>query len=288
MPDVPDEIESRYYEAQAFDSDHARTVRSHYLPFVAGRDLLVELGCGRGEFLSVVAEAGAVGRVLGVDIDPAMVAAVRAAGHEAVEADLLDYLRDTDDRPDAVFLAHVIEHLTVGDAFAMLARLAELMPPGGRLVVVTPNPACLANLTNDFWSDPTHVRLYSLDLLRFLLEQTGFDVVDAAGNPLDVPGPPPLLLAPVTELPAWGAAEVTLPLPRGITYDADAVGVADLLTEVAELRNALATVVHWLGTYDDRLADVRHLTEALARSHDTALAHHYGPNEIYVVGERRP
>ncbi|MEZ5208020.1 MAG: hypothetical protein R2690_13840 [Acidimicrobiales bacterium] len=81
MP-LPDEIEHRYYTSQGFDPAHARQVRSHYLPFVDGRELLVELGCGRGEFLEVASEV--VERCLGVDADPAMVEAVVAAGHDAV------------------------------------------------------------------------------------------------------------------------------------------------------------------------------------------------------------
>ncbi len=282
---VPEEIESSYYTAQGFDPAHSRAVRSHYLPFVEGRGFLVELGCGRGEFLSLVAEQQPDVRRLGIDIDPEMVRQVRAAGHEAIEADLLTYLDDTLERPDAVFLAHVIEHLSVGEALEMLGRLREVIPAGGRLIVVTPNPACLANLGNDFWSDPTHVRLYTLDLLQFLLGETGFDVIGAGGNPLDVPGPPPQLLAPVAELGAWGAAEMLMPEPTPITFD-EGLAVDGILEELTRLRATVASAVHWMGIYNDRMIEMRHLAESVAAAHDASLRHLYGANEIYVVGER--
>jgi SAM-dependent methyltransferase len=283
MP-VPDEIESRYYASQGFDPAHAREVRSHYLSFVEGKQLLLELGCGRGEFLQLAAPS--VGRVLGVDVDPDMVKQAGDAGFEAVQADVLDYLAITDERPDAVFLAHLIEHLPVDAAFEVLQRVAALVPPGGVVIVVTPNPACLANLTNDFWSDPTHVRLYTVDLLRFLLDQTGFDVVDAGGNPLDVPGPPPELLASASTEP-WGAADVEVAPMAPMTYD-ESFQLETVLDELSRLRTAVESMAHWIREHDARLTEVRHFAEATAARHDDTLRHLYGPNEIYAVGARRP
>jgi len=282
-PTLPDEVESRYYSSQGFDPDHARTVRGHYLSFVEGKELLIELGCGRGEFLQLAAPK--VGRVLGVDVDAAMVEQAAAAGVEAVEADVLTFLADTDERPDAVFLAHLVEHLSVADAFAMFERIAALVPPGGVVIVVTPNPACLANLTNDFWSDPTHVRLYTVDLLRFLLDQTGFDVRDAGGNPLDVPGPPPALLSS-DDTTDWGRADVHVEPMAPVEYD-ESFQLETVLDELSRLRRAVESIAHWVDEHDGRLVELRHLAESTAAAHDRTLHHLYGPNEIYVVGERR-
>jgi SAM-dependent methyltransferase len=280
---VPEALESNYFDSQGFDPDHASRVRSHYLQWVEGRRLLVELGCGRGEFLT--AARGRVARLVGVDSDPEMVRQAAEAGFEAIQADVIDFLDATADRPDAVFLAHLIEHLPVADAFTMLSSIARVTEPGGVLIVVTPNPACLANLTNDFWSDPTHVRLYTLDLLAFLLEQNGFDVVDRGGNPLDVPGPPPRLLSP-EPLEAWGQADPTIE-PRALVEYDQSLHLETVLDEMARLRVAVESLIHWVGEHDERLDSLRHLTETVAERHDDTLRHLYGPNEIYVVGERR-
>lgn len=283
MP-IPDEIESRYYSAQGFDPTHAAEVRSHYLQFLDGRRFLVELGAGRGEFLDLAAPK--VERVLGVDVDPEMIGQIRSNGHEAVHRDVLEYLRDTDDRPDAVFLAHLVEHLPVDGAFEMFTQCARILEPGGRLIVVTPNPACLAILRNDFWSDPTHVRLYTLDLLRFLLDQTGFDVVEAAGNPLDVPGAPPLLYAPPFE-GEWQTDPVGVAPRPPMEYDQD-LRLEGVLDELARLRSAVEQLVHAHTAQQQRTAELHRLTRLLAERHDDTLAELWGPNEIYVVGARRP
>ena len=283
MP-LPDEIEHRYYTSQGFDPAHARQVRSHYLPFVDGRELLVELGCGRGEFLEVASEV--VERCLGVDADPAMVEAVVAAGHDAVRADVRTWPGETTERPDAVFLAHLIEHLSVDEAHELLGGVHDVMAPGGVLVVVTPNPACLANLMNDFWSDPTHVRLYTLDLLAFLLEQTGFEVTERGGNPIGSPGAPPLLAAPPVDVEA-GELPVGVDPPAPIQYD-ESFQLETLLDETSRLRRAVEQLVHGVATLDARQQQLRHVVDVLAQRHDDVLAHLWGPNEIYVVGVRRP
>lgn len=280
---IPEEFESRYYSSQGFDPEHSRVVRSHYLQYVKGRKLLVELGCGRGEFLEAAKED--VERAVGVDVDPDMVKQVEAAGLEAVHSDVLSYLDTTEHRPDAVFLAHLIEHLSVDDAFAMLEKAAAVIPDGGVIIIVTPNPACLANLTNDFWSDPTHQRLYTLDLMGFLLEQTGFTVTAASGNPVDVPGPPPLLLSP-DHLGSWGPADSNIE-PRPVIEYQDAPGVDGVLDELHRLRTAVEQVLQWQHIHDERLTELRHFSETVGDRHDDALRHFYGPNEIYVVGERR-
>lgn len=283
MP-IPDEIEARYYAAQGFDPAHAAEVRSHYLPFVAEARFLVELGAGRGEFLDLASTT--VPRVLGVDADPEMVEQIRRHGHEAVHADVLDYVRTTDDRPDAIFLAHLVEHLDVEGAFELFGQCARILEPGGRLVVVTPNPACLAILRNDFWSDPTHLRLYTLDLLRFLLGQTGFEVVEAGGNPRDVPGAPPSLYAPPFD-ESWAFDPVTVAPRPPMEYD-NQLRLEGVLEELARLRTAVEALVHAHTTQQQRTAELHRLTRLLAQRHDETLAELWGPNEIYVVGERRP
>ncbi len=282
MP-LPEEVESRYYAARGFDPDHARRVRSHYLPFVAGRHLLVELGAGRGEFLELAREE--VERVVAVDVDPAMCEQVRALGIDAVQSDVRAFLTDTDLRPDAVFLAHLIEHLAVDEAFEVLERIAAIVPAGGRVVIVTPNPACLAVLTNDFWSDPTHVRLYTLDLLSFLLDQGGFDVVEAAGNPVDVPGTPPDMHPPAP-LGAWDTTTVEVAERAMIEID-DGYRVDTLLDEVSRLRRATEALAAALARTTTQLVELRAHAEATSRKLGSGFGSLYGPNEIYVVGERR-
>ena len=84
-----------------------------YLPDVhrlAGPGGVVDLGCGRGEWLALLRAAGVAAR--GVDANPAFVAAGRARGLDMELGDALGYLEALPpDSIDMVTAFHVIEHL---------------------------------------------------------------------------------------------------------------------------------------------------------------------------------
>ena len=269
--------EADYYGARGFDEQHAAEVRSFYLPYVEGRRLLVELGCGRGEFLSLAQPI--VEQVCGVDVDPKMVQLARARGFTVIEDDVRSYLRQVDDNPDTFFAAHLIEHFSVQDAFGLLTEVHHALAPDGLVILATPNPACLAMLTNDFWSDPTHVRLYTPELLRFLLQQAGFEIVDEGGNPNDTPGPPPHLLA-ADLLEPWGSLADTL---------GDAAALPEVPSEgVRELSDEVLLLRHIVVTLDERLRALRHVAGHAIERHNDTLRFLYGANEIFVVARRLP
>jgi SAM-dependent methyltransferase len=279
--------ESRYYRSREFDPDHARDVRKHYVKFVDGRRFLVDLGCGRGEFLELARDA--VERVKGVDADPGMVGRVRDLGIEVEASDALDYVRLTTDRPDVVFAAHLVEHLSVEQTADLLGGLGKIIPRDGIVILVTPNPACLAILTADFWSDPTHVRLYTVELLRFLLEEAGFEFLEADANPLDLPGPPPHLLA-ASLLGSWGTLEDVLDAPPTVPGRYPRLSKLANRGTLAALRS-LATELWGLRriavTLDKRILELRHQIHHILERHNDAQRFLYPPNEIYVVARRQ-
>jgi SAM-dependent methyltransferase len=200
-------LESRYYAHMGFDPQHKRDVLRFYVPMfeepgdAAGEDdgrkhgPVLELGCGRGEFLALLRDAGIEGR--GVDLDAGMVEMARADGIDVVHADAIEYLH-ADPAPgpyQGVFCAHFLEHLEPEQVVRLLEGVGRVLAPGGRFVAVTPNPACYAVLTHDFWWDPTHVRFYDRPLVEFFCRQAGFEVESSGTNPANHPGPPPEYLA---------------------------------------------------------------------------------------------
>jgi O-antigen chain-terminating methyltransferase len=138
---------------------------------------VLDVGCGRGEFLELCRQTGVDAR--GVDLDPAMVTRCREAGLSAEQADALAYLGALQDGTlGGIFSAQVIEHIPP-EALIALVRLAyRKLRPGGVLLMETPNPACLTVFSGAFYVDLTHLRPIHPEAARFVVEATGFRGVE--------------------------------------------------------------------------------------------------------------
>lgn len=181
------EQESSFYSFMGFESDFAREVRAFYLPFFEGCGEVLDVACGRGEFMDVLREAGIGAR--GVDIDPGMVRAARQAGHDVQEADVFSFLEGRTGAFDGIFSAHLVEHLTYEQTMGLLRLAFAALRPGGRIAICTPNAASLPTLQHQFWWDATHVRMYDVELLRFMVAEAGFEQVEGGVNPRNQPIP---------------------------------------------------------------------------------------------------
>ena len=144
-----------------------------YLPLV--RDLpglLWDVGCGRGEFLSLLQREGIP--AAGVEANPLAVAACRARGLEVVEGDGIAQLsrRETGSL-GAVTAFQVVEHWTAAATFAFLREARRALAPGGVLIAETINTNSLSAL-KAFFLDPSHVRAVPPEALLFLTRAAGF------------------------------------------------------------------------------------------------------------------
>jgi SAM-dependent methyltransferase len=147
--------------------------------FAAGSRVL-DLGCGRGEFLQLLKQRGVDG--LGVDADLEMVNAVKEKGLNAEHVHVHEFLTQHPEEFDGIFAAHLIEHLRA-EQFAELARLAVRgLRPGGRLILVTPNPHNLSMQLHDFWTDLQHVRFYTPDIVRWVVHEAGLQDIEVGEN----------------------------------------------------------------------------------------------------------
>ena len=156
--------------------DEIRRRQREYLDLFTQAPIL-DIGCGRGEFLQLCREAQHEAR--GIDVNPAMVTSCRDAGLDVVQAEALAYLQSLpDDSLGGIFCAQVIEHLT-SEAFVALARLAHAkLRPGGVLVCETPNPASLTVFAGPFYLDLTHIKPIHAEAARFVLDAAGFQGVE--------------------------------------------------------------------------------------------------------------
>jgi O-antigen chain-terminating methyltransferase len=151
-----------------------------YLPDVhrlAGHGGVVDLGCGRGEWLALLHAAGVGAR--GVDANPAFVAAGRARGLDMALGDAVGYVRALPpDSIDMVTAFHLIEHLDTEELLALLEAARGALRPGGCLLLETPNPTNLTMAACDFYNDPTHRSPLPPALTQYLVSTQGFGEVE--------------------------------------------------------------------------------------------------------------
>ena len=161
-------FEERFRGGESYISKN----QEFYLPLFRDCKRVVDLGCGRGEFLQLVRGEGV--EAIGVDTDPDAIAACLEKGLAVERRDLFEYLAaQPDESLDGIFCSQVVEHLTP-DKISELVRLAaQKLETNGILAVETPNPSCLAIFARDFYIDPTHVRPVPSSLLSFYFEEAG-------------------------------------------------------------------------------------------------------------------
>ena len=157
--------------------DDIRGRVAEYLPIFRGVQNVVELGCGRGEFLALLRDNGIDGH--GVDINEAMVEVCRSQGFDVTRTDALSYLEaQPDGSIGGLFAAQVVEHLEPQYLNALLDVAFGKLRPGAPIVLETINPACWFAFFESYIRDITHVRPLHPDTLKFLLIASGFQHVD--------------------------------------------------------------------------------------------------------------
>jgi O-antigen chain-terminating methyltransferase len=144
-----------------------------YLPYFEGASDVLDVGCGRGEFLDLLKSRGISAR--GLDLNHEMVELCRTRGLDVSEGDVVSYLESLPDGSlGGLFAAQVVEHLQP----AYLLRLLELahhkLGSGAPLVLETLNPACWVAFFDSFIRDITHVWPLHPDTLRYLVLASGF------------------------------------------------------------------------------------------------------------------
>ncbi len=157
--------------------DRIRTNLDIYLPHFAGCTNVLDIGCGRGEFLEKMRDAGVGAR--GIDLHEESIALCRSKGLNAEVADMYAFLEAQPDLSfDGIFCSQVVEHLKPAELPKLIALLSRKTARNGVLAIETPNPECLAIFATHFYLDPTHVRPVPPQLLGFYLEEFGFGEIE--------------------------------------------------------------------------------------------------------------
>ena len=175
---------------QPYLTDVARVLR----PGTPG-PRVIDVGCGRAEWLTLLRDEGVVAR--GVDANADFVAGGLAGGLDVVQGDAVAYLAGTDEGSlDLVTAFHLVEHLDTETLLALFEAARHALRPGGCLLLETPDPTNLTMGACNFYLDPTHRSPMPPALTAFLVGASGFTDVEIRplhpdDSPLDPAAGPP-------------------------------------------------------------------------------------------------
>jgi SAM-dependent methyltransferase len=151
-----------------------------YLPFLEPlnksypNSQVLDLGCGRGEWLELLRDIGISAH--GVDLDINMLSVCQDLNLSVTVADVITYLKNIPNESQiSVSGFHIAEHLPFDALQCLVQQSLRVLKPGGFLILETPNPENIIVGSSSFYLDPTHQRPIPPDLLLFLAEYYGFE-----------------------------------------------------------------------------------------------------------------
>ena len=160
--------------------DEVRQRLQVYIPFLKEAQItgcVLDIGCGRGEWLQLVESEGIDAQ--GVDRNRIFIEQCRAAGLNVVENDALIYLRSLPGESlNAVTIFHLVEHLPLKTLINLVDEIVRTLKRDGLLIIETPNPENLIVGSHTFYVDPTHRNPIPSQTLQFLLEARGLRTLD--------------------------------------------------------------------------------------------------------------
>lgn len=199
----------RILSYSAFEDRHrgsqgvVRPILAPYLTYFDDCTNVVDLGCGRGEFVAMLRERGI--NAYGVDSDESQVKVAQAAGRDVRLEDAVAHLNGLRaGEIDGAFSSQVAEHLTVNELIGGIELVHRKLAPGGVFVMETPNPEALFIFATFFYVDLTHIKPIHPEALRWAFEACGFEDVQVVRSQ-PVPDSARLSKIPdvLLETPGW-------------------------------------------------------------------------------------
>lgn len=184
----------RFEELYRGDEALITTRQKEYLDLFRGREDVLDVGCGRGEFLELLRDNGISAK--GVELGTDQWLLCREKALEVVQRDLFSYLESLPDESlGGLFSAQVIEHLAASDQLRLISLAYRKTRPGSPVVIETINAQCVFAVMRNFFLDPTHVRPVHPETLKFAMESVRFQKVELRfSSPMAERRIPPLKL----------------------------------------------------------------------------------------------
>ncbi len=148
-----------------------------YIPYFKKSSAVLDIGCGRGEFISLLKEEGI--NAEGIDISDSMLKEAEEKGLKCKKKDALEHLCEMKDGSiGGIFASQVIEHFEPEYLKEVIRESFRVLIQGSPLILETINPLSLFALTNIYFLDITHQKPLHPEFMRYMLESTGFSKVE--------------------------------------------------------------------------------------------------------------
>lgn len=172
--------EKQYFNFENIHRGNRQEVKDKqkiFLPYFKNANDILDIGCGRGEFLEILKEEGISSS--GIDINMEMISFCRDRGLNVQRADALSYLSSLDDNSlGGIFTSQVIEHLDGSTLLELIRLCHQKLKPGAYLIAETLNPLCLTIFSGPFYLDMSHTKPIHPQTASFILEMSGYKEVE--------------------------------------------------------------------------------------------------------------
>ena len=156
--------------------DEIKQRQLKYLDYFKGCKNVLDIGCGRGEFLELLKENGI--NAQGLDVDDNMVNFCKSKELKVNMMDAISFLEQVEDNSlDGIFINQVVEHLEPDYLIKMLNLCYQKLMYGYSIIIETVNPLSFVSFVN-FYIDLSHIKPLHPETMRFLLEVAGFREIE--------------------------------------------------------------------------------------------------------------
>jgi 2-polyprenyl-3-methyl-5-hydroxy-6-metoxy-1,4-benzoquinol methylase len=138
---------------------------------------ILDVACGSGNLLHFLSECQ-YDNLTGVDISSEQVCISKQVINNVIEADILDFLEEKENKFDTIIALDFIEHLDKEEVLVFLNSSHRALKPEGHIILQTPNgqsPFCSSVFCDDF----THLTCFTPESLKRILKLCGFRNIEA-------------------------------------------------------------------------------------------------------------
>lgn len=158
--------------------ENIKELQSKFLKYFDGKDNILDIGCGRGEFLSLLLENDKK-NVLGLDLNKQMILKCLKNNLPVKLYDGIKYLDENNNlKLGGIFSSQVIEHLKPSQIIKFIKGAYKNLEEDGVLIMETINPMTLFPYTMAYPLDLTHRQLVHPFTIEVLLKEHGFKNIE--------------------------------------------------------------------------------------------------------------